>query len=223
MKNSLKSISESREWTVDTFRSSVLLRFYLITVSGVVIGFIFFTGWAYAYHYFAYFKLGLLALKLPIVTYLGFSFWVFQSVWWLLIPYALGALAVAIHEPRLAVRLKQIRAERPWSLAQLFLTVTLLVFLLSWWVTSISAGRFFQAQQANRFVDLPLVSVWLNEPATDETLRALYAELPTGVYRVLLEDRERLFLFKPPSDGKQAQISVIELPWKEVKLVRVLP
>ena len=69
-------IAENRERTADAYRSAVSLLFYLIAVSALVIGLVFFTGWAYAYHYFAHFKLGLLALKLPVVTYPGFSLWV---------------------------------------------------------------------------------------------------------------------------------------------------
>lgn len=53
-------------------------------------------------------------------------------------------------------------------------------------------------------------------------MRALYAELPTGVYRVLSEDRDRLFLFKPPADGAP-ELSAIELPWREIWAVQVLP
>lgn len=203
-------------------RSSVLLVFELVTLCAVVIGFVFFTGWAYAYHYFAHFKVGLMALQLPAVTYLGFSFWVLQSVLWLLIPYALGALVLALHEPRLATWLRQIRMERPWSVWQLILGVTLTAFLLSWWVTSISAKRFFQVQQANHFSDRPLVSVWPVAPPTDEAAQALYKDLASGNYRLLLEDRDRLFLFRPTATGYSFQGPVIELPWKEIRLVQVL-
>lgn len=217
----MRPISESRERTVEARRSAVSLLFYLITASGVVIGFVFFVGWAYAYHYFAHFKLGLLALKLPVVTYLGFSFWVFQVWWWLLIPYVLWIAVLALREPQLSPWLERIKRDHPLSLKHLQVLVVLLAFLLAWWLASISAGWYYQAQQANHFSDLPLVSVWPNAPTADETLRELYGELPEGSYRLLLEDRDMLFLFKPPSPGKP--VPVIELPWKEVRLVRVLP
>lgn len=67
---------EKRERTADACRSAVSLLFYLIAVSALVIGLVFFTGWAYAYHYFTHFKPGLLAPKLPVVTYPGFRLWV---------------------------------------------------------------------------------------------------------------------------------------------------
>ena len=189
----------------------------------MVIGFVFFVGWAYAYHYFTHFKLGLLALKLPVVTYLGFSFWVFQAWWWLLVPYVLWVVGLALREPRLSSWLERAKTDRPRLLKHVQVIAALLAFLLAWWVTEIGAGRFFRAQQANRFSDLPLVNVWPAAPAADDTLRELYAELPTGVYRVLLEDRERLFLFKLPAEHQAAPIAVIELPWREVKAVRMLP
>lgn len=197
--------------------------FRRITLAAVIIGWVFFTGWAYAYHYFSCFDVGLMALQLPAMTWLGFAFWAFQSVWWLLIPYALGAGALAICEPRLRFGLRRVRAKRPWSLFQLSAILLLVAFLLAWWIAGISAERFFQRQRASGFQDLPRVSVWPIAPPADEALRALYADLPTGVYRVLSEDRERLFLFKPPTEGHPAGIPVLELPWREIGAVRISP
>ena len=100
----------------------------------------------------------------------------------------------------------------------------LLAFLLAWWLASVSAGWYYQGQQDNGFTAYPHVRVWPNPPLPeDATLKELYGELPDGVYRLLLENRETLFLFKLPSDGKPARLPVIELPLREVKLLRVLP
>lgn len=121
----------------------------------MAVGFVFFTGWAYAYHYFAHFNVGLTALQLPAVTFLGFAFWAFQSVWWLLVPYALGALALAAVEPRLRAGWRCLRARRPGSLAQLALVLVLAAFLLAWWIAGLGAGRFFERQRADQFRDLP--------------------------------------------------------------------
>ncbi|NMQ21353.1 hypothetical protein E4P82_20395 [Candidatus Competibacter phosphatis] len=83
----MESIDDHHKQQIIGARSSVSLLFYLMTLSSMVVAFVFFTGWAYAYHYFAHFKVGLLALNLPIATYPGFSFWVFQAWWWLFLPY----------------------------------------------------------------------------------------------------------------------------------------
>ena len=47
--------------------------------AAVAVGFVFFTGWAYAYHYFAHFSVGLAALHLPAVAFFGFAFWALRS------------------------------------------------------------------------------------------------------------------------------------------------
>jgi hypothetical protein len=95
---------------------------------------------------------------------------------------------------------------------------------VAWWLASSSAKCFYQEQQDNSFSAYPHVRVWPNPPLPEDgSLRELYGELPNGVYRLLLENRETLFLFKLPPDGKPARLPVIELPLREVKLLRVLP
>ena len=37
----------------------------LATVTALIIALVYFTGWTYAYHYFSYFKVGLLTLEIP--------------------------------------------------------------------------------------------------------------------------------------------------------------
>ena len=109
-------------------------------------------------------------------------------------------------------------------LRQLQIFAVLLAFLVAWGLASISAGWFYQEQQSKGFIAYPLVRVWPNTPLPeDATLKALYEELPSGVYRLLLEHKETLFLFKLPADGQPARLPVIELSLKEVKLLRVLP
>lgn len=223
MENRLTPIDETREPIKNGVRSSISLLFYLMIFSGVVIAFIFFTGWAYAYHYFAYFKVGLLTLNLPLVTYPGFCFWVFQAWWWLFLPYGFFVGILVFLEPRFSDGWTRIKQDRPLLLLHLQVIATLLAFLLAWWITALSAERFFRDQQAHRFSDLPRVSVWPNERPADEALRVLYQELPQGVYRLLLGNRNRLFLFKPPAEGQSFPGPVIELPWKEIKLVQVFP
>ncbi len=195
----------------------------LATVMAIITALVYFTGWTYAYHYFGHFKLGLLTLEIPAEYFFVYGFWVFKTWWWLVIPYGLGIVLLAFYEPRLSLRLDRIKAERPRLLKQLQIFAVLLAFLLAWWLASISAGRFYQEQQGKGFIAYPLVRVWPNPPPEDATLKALYEELPSGVYRLLLESKETLFLFKLPADGKPARLPVIELPLKEVKLLRVLP
>jgi hypothetical protein len=168
--------------------------------------------------------LGLLTLKIPTKYFFVYGFWVFKTWWWLVIPYGLGIVLLAFYEPRLAPWLDRLSTERHRLLKQLQVLVVLVAFLLAWRLASVSAGWYYQAQQDNGFWAYPHVCVWPNTPLPEDgTLKALYGELPNGVYRLLLENRETLFLFKLPPDGKPARLPVIELPLKEVKLLRVLP
>ena len=196
----------------------------LATVMAIITALVYFTGWTYAYHYFGHFKLGLLTLEIPAEYFFVYGFWVFKTWWWLVIPYGLGIVLLAFYEPRLSPRLDWIKTERPRLLKQLQIFAVLLAFLLAWGLASISAGWFYQEQQSKGFIAYPLVRVWPNTPLPeDATLKALYEELPSGVYRLLLENKETLFLFKLPTDGKPARLPINELPLKEVKLLRVLP
>ena len=196
----------------------------LATVTALIAALVYFTGWTYAYHYFGHFRLGLLTLGIPTEYFFMYGFWVFKAWWFLIIPYGLWILLLASCESRLSPRLDRIRAERPILLRQLQIFAVLLAFLVAWVLASVSAGWFYQEQQGKGFTAYPLVRVWPNTPLPeDATLKALYEELPSGVYRLLLETKETLFLFKLPADGQPARLPINELPLKEVKLLRVLP
>jgi hypothetical protein len=196
----------------------------LATVTALITALVYFSGWIYAYHYFGHFKLGLLTLEIPTEYFFVYGFWVFKTWWWLVIPYGLGIVLLAFYEPRLAPWLDRLSTERHRLLKQLQVLVVLVAFLLAWWLASVSAGYYYQEQQDNGFWAYPHVRVWPHTPLPEDgTLKALYGELPNGVYRLLLENRETLFLFKLPPDGKPARLPVIELPLKEMKLLRVLP
>lgn len=196
----------------------------LATITALITALVYFTGWTYAYHYFGRFKLGLLTLEIPTEYFFVYGFWVFRTWWWLMIPYGLGIVLLAFYEPRLSSRLDRLRTERPRLLKQMQILVVLLAFLLAWWLAAVSAGLYYRKQWDLSFSNYPHVRVWPNTPLPeDTTLKALYEELPSGVYRLLLESKETLFLFKLPADGKPARLPVIELPLKEVKLLRVLP
>lgn len=205
-------------------RTTGPLLFDLATVTALIIALMYFTGWTYAYHYFGHFKLGLLTLEIPTEYFFVYGFWVFKTWWWLIIPYLLGIVFLASCEPRLSPRLDRIKTERPRLLRQLQIFAVLLAFLVAWGLASVSARWFYQEQQGEGFIAYPLVRVWPNPPPPEDvTLKALYEELPSGVYRLLLETKETLFLFKLPTDGQPARLPINELPLKEVKLLRVLP
>jgi hypothetical protein len=51
----------------------------------------------------------------------------------------------------------------------------------------------------------------------------VYEALPAGGYRLLLQNRGKLFLIKTPRDGQPVRPAVIQLALSEVRTLRVLP
>ena len=198
--------------------------FDLATVTVLVTALVYFTGWTYAYHYFGYFKLGLLTLDIPSEYFFVYGFWVFQTWWWGIIPYGVGLLLLALIKPRISAPLTSVKTTWLLLLKQLQISAVVIAFILAWWLSSISANWYLQKQLHMGFPAYPLVRIWPKAPLPeDATLKELYEEFSGGVYRLLLESKDVLFLFKPRQDCKLARMPIVELPKNEIKLMRVLP
>jgi len=196
----------------------------LATVTALFTALVYFTGWSYAYHYFGHFKLGLLKLDIPTEYFFLYGFWVFKTWWWGIVPYGVGLLLLGLIEPQISAPLTRIKTTWPLLLKQLQIFSVIIVFFLAWWLSSISANWHLHKQQNMGFTACPLVRIWPKTPLPgDATLKELYGEFSEGVYRLLLESKDTLFLFKLPPDGKPARLPIIELPREEIKMLRVLP
>ncbi|MEZ5578738.1 MAG: hypothetical protein R3F36_02460 [Candidatus Competibacteraceae bacterium] len=83
----------------------------------------------------------------------------------------------------------------------------LLAFLVArGWLRS-ARGGFIRNSSAEGFIAYPLVRVWPNPPSPeDAALKTLYEELPSGVYRLLFENKETLFCSscRPTANGPTA-------------------
>ncbi len=178
------------------------------------------TGWTYAFHYFDRFGLGLLELGIPHHYFLMYGFWVFKAWWWLwVLLYAIAmVLLLGLHgwsrrEGWIGILAKQAQV-----------ALVLLAFALGGWLAREQAGDYYAAQQAQGFSAFPHVRVWPKDvKAEDESLRAFYAALPQGAYRLLLHGKQRIYLIKPPHDGLPVRLAVSELPLAHIESLRVLP
>ena len=180
-------------------RPTSAVLFDLATALALVTALVYATGWTYAYHYFGHFKLGLLMLEIPYPYFFMYAL-------------ALGP------------KLRRIETARPWLLKHLQAPMVLLAFLLAWWLATASADRYYREQQSQGFNNYPCVQVWTKKPLPENAkLRKVYEALPGGDYRLLLQNRDKLFLFKLPRDGKPARVAVIQLALSEVRALRVLP
>jgi len=180
-------------------------------------------GWTYAFHYFWYFRVGLLTLNIPAEYYFMYGFWVFRDTWWLALLYLLLALLL------------------PWMLAtscgrtyllpyrtmgiRLLPIVALLLFIGVYYLGMVTASRHYQQQSAADFPAYPPVRVWLKPVQSDnKILQALSQALPQGCHRLLLQNSDTLFLFQPPSTNLTvARLSLVQVARAEVTALRVLP
>lgn len=206
-------------------RAGGALLLDLATALTLISALIYATGWTYAYHYFSHFKLGLLMLEIPVQYFFMYGFWVFKAWWWLLVVlYGLIMLPYLIVASYIMPRLHRLAMARPWLPKHLPVLLVLLAFVLAWRLAVASADGYYREQQVSGFAAYPHVRVWLKAPPPDDTrLRTLYELLPEGDYRLLLQNRDTLFLFKVPRDNKPARLAVIQLGLAEVKFLMVLP
>lgn len=194
------------------------------TAIGLFTALVYVAGWTYAYHYFGHFSLGLLQLQIPRDYYFMYGFWVLKQ-WALPLGalYLLVLLPFPVRDPWCWGLLTRWRGDRPLFLKHLQVLAILLIFVLIWWLAIWSAGSYYSGQQARRFVDYPNVQVWLNTDPKHADLLKLHTGLAEGGYRLLLQNQEKLFLFKPPRDGGPARLATVEVFLKDVETLRVLP
>lgn len=85
----------------------------------------------------------------------------------------------------------------------------------------------FEIQASHDFQSYPRVKVFLNKE-TSEELKEKADEWETGCYKLLLRDKEHLYLFIPeiykPDNHNPKNINPTDIiPQSDVKAVRVLP
>jgi len=195
----------------------------LATVVLLVAAVVYVAGWTYAYHYFGHFGLGLLTLEIPLEYFFMYGFWVFKAWWWLVLAYGLLVSPILLHEPRLLPLRSLLRQERPFLLKHLQGILVLLAFVLAWALAVGWAGSFYREQQAAGFTAYPHVRVWPKESPEDVKLKAFYEALPTGIYQLLLQNRDTLFLIKVPRGGERSRVGAVNvLALSEVRALRVL-
>ena len=187
---------------------------------GIATALIYATGWTYAFQYFDHYGLGLLGLDIPREYLLMYGFRVFKAWWWLVIGYYLLALAILS-----GLYGWSHRSDRGGILArQVQVVLVLIAFMASGWLARKQASDYYAEQQVKGLTAFPYVRVWPKQKdKLDQSLQILYGALPKGDYRLLLQDKQRLYLIKPPQDGKPARLAVTEVALGAVDLVRIIP
>lgn len=179
------------------------------------------TGWTYAYDYFANFRVGVLALEISLEYYFIYGLWVFQKAWLWIVTVGLPAWLIAAWIWRWS------RKSRSWwqVVAQL-LTVGLLVGLFcgSAILGRIQAEAYFAVQCNTDYADFSRVKVRLKSaPQGIFGAQSKEKGLANGCYRLLLQNRDKVFLFRSFRSIPDAALPVEVVSFDEIASMTILP
>jgi len=198
-------------------------------IAFVVLASLFYTaGWSFAYHYFDRFGLGLIGLDIQMEYFFLYSVWVFKQKLWLLFS---GFFAVALFLGFVWVYLRKRRAagDGILTLRQSAAFALVLIFVAGQFPVFYYSGRIaarntFKKQAEARepfpFPSYPGVTVWMSDDGK-KGIEAMADEWEKGCYRLLLNSKEKLYLFYPA--GVDDHIPVDVIPMSRVKAFRVFP
>jgi hypothetical protein len=186
------------------------------TLIGLIAGWLYLAGWAYAWRFFGHFQLGLLALDIPKEYFFIYGLRVGQRWFLLVIP---GLLLVAGWT--LSRRLPPRAA---WGRHAVLLGLACLLFVAAYGMGMETGSGHYGLQRQDDFPAMPRVRLWL-KPAmnTDTRLTRFMSELPQGCYRLMLLNRSAVFVMRPPVGAPPARLAVLALPLSEVQALQVVP
>ncbi len=213
------------------------------TIMILLVPLLYTAGWSYAFHYFDHFHLGLLGLDIPYEYFFLYSFWTIKDQY-LLSLAALLALVIVYFIIRLLHRRatssakprgKRKGAPKPDSKQDFSQAIGLLLapvvilslFLLFYHMGDRAAKSSFETQAKGAFPSYPRVKVWLADAESKsdgeekEEAIAISREWEEGCYRLLLRNKDNLYLFYPGSPGDKIPTEIV--PTGKVRFVRVLP
>jgi hypothetical protein len=195
------------------------------TITTVLIPLLYTAGWSFAYHYFQHFHLGMQGLNIQKEFLFLYSFWVIEDHWFLAIVAILVmtlvyvGIRVYFREPTHGE--KKIRQYLFQSIGLILVPAVILgLFTLFYQLGDSTADSLYEKQAKGDFPSYPRVRVYLNEKAAKEA-GDIVNEWSNGCYRLLLRDKENLYIFL--AGGYIEKIATEVIPQGQVRLVRILP
>jgi hypothetical protein len=180
-------------------------------------GLLYLAGWTYGYHYFDRFGIPLLMVDIPKEDYFVYGGIVFMQfpIWELVIVLIIIA-GIALWR---WLRLDAGRLKVP-----LVVLALLAVFWLGHQAAVVAAHQQFVHQRESDYSAYPRVQLWPKESARlPEGSPWASADLTNGCYRLILHNKERLFLLRPIKGAAAAELAIMITPWEQIGLLRVLP
>jgi hypothetical protein len=183
---------------------------------GLITAWLYVAGWTYAYHYFDRFGIPLLMVDIPKENYFVYGGIVVQQfpLWGL--GFGLALLAAASLWSKISAALGRVATP-------LGLVVIAAVFWLGHEGGVAAAHQHYSDQRRSDYSAYPRVQVRPKEDAKPSAGSPLASgDLIKGCYRLLLHNRDRLFLVRPFKGATAADLPVLIIPWDQVNLIRVL-
>jgi len=93
-------------------------------------------------------------------------------------------------------------------------------FAISYRLGTSSADMRFKAQKANHYLSCPSIEIFQTDGASPKQLTQ---SLTSGCYRQLIQNKDKVFVFKPIKSAPQAEISTLVIPISQIHAMRLLP
>ncbi|GBC63784.1 hypothetical protein DENIS_4782 [Desulfonema ishimotonii] len=204
-------------------RSGFALPIDIAMLTALITALFYTAGWAFAYRYFEKFHVGLLTLELPREYYFVYSLWVAQDN--LVLMIAVLILALFFGGIILAAwrQFGQYAAIIRKALILLSPLILLAFFCISYNLGTSTANARFAEQKQTDYPDYPRIRVNLLPQKDNSDLIAVQKSLKKGCYRLLLQNRDKLFLFYSLKKAPSASLPLVIIPMTQVHSLRILP
>jgi MFS family permease len=184
---------------------------------GLISGWLYATGWTYAYHYFDRLGIPLLMVDIPKESYPLYGGVVVRDfpIW----AVAIGGAALLV-----VTSWRWVGAKLGWLTVPLSLLAVSALFWLGHRMGVAAAHQQYVLQRESDYRAYPRVQVWPKEQAKlPDGSPAASIDLTNGCYRLVLHNQNRLFLLRPVKDAPAADLPLLILPWEQIERIRVLP
>lgn len=179
-------------------------------VVGLITAWLYVAGWTYAYYYLDRFRIPLLMTELPREHFFVYGG---LTIWKNLIVAIVTALVVAILTA-FAVRYRQ-RIGRS-GLVGILVAVVLVVFVLARQAGVQTAHDDYATQRQTDYRAFPRVIVEPEQSGKAGKTTKVLDIAASGCARLVLFNKERLFLIRPRRDAPALEIHTLVVPWEKV-------
>jgi len=186
----------------------------------IVFSLLYTAGWSFAYHYFSYFNVGLSALELPKEDYFIYSYWVIADNKGKLFLGGTSLFGLIWGWTYMIRQWVKLPTTRFYIFFVILPIVILSMFAVSYRLGTSTASRRFDTQKSDFYPAYPCIEIF-QEPGA--ITNQLIQSLKSGCYRQLIQNKDKIFVFKPIKSAPQAEISILVIPVSQVHAMRLLP